>query len=185
MIKMLNQSLLSKLKNNETMELNNLFYKLCSSNERKELYELFLEILKEGNSYPQNLPYSFSDFLGYFFSKNSQVIICKSDLDKIIGGFYIKPNFEGKSSHIANCGYIVRKEFRRQKIGFQLGRYSIDIAKELGYRGIIFNLIFKENIASVKLWGKLGFKIIGTIPEAVKINDTKLIDAHIMYLNLF
>ena len=140
--------------------IDNIVFTLCKENEQKELYELFLEIVKEGNSYPQTLPYSFTDFLSYFFPKDSKVLICKRD-DEIIGGFYLKPNFSGRASHIANCGYIVKKEYRGKGLGFHLGKYSIDMAKELGYRGIIFNLVFSENKRAVKLWEKVGFKIIG------------------------
>lgn len=129
------------------------------------------------------MPYTFEEFLNYFFPFRSVVLICKAK-QKIIGSFYLKPNFPGKASHVANCGYIVAKEYRGMKIGFHLGKCSIDIARELGYRSIIFNLIFKGNIRSVKLWQKLGFEIIGTIPNAVKNDDGKFQDAHIMFLDL-
>ena len=175
-------SLLSKLKNGKRLA-DNIVFILCKENEQKELYELFLEIIKEGNSYPQILPYSFTDFLSYFFPTNSKVLICKKD-NKIIGGFYIKPNFPGRASHIANCGYIIKKEYRGKGIGFHLGKHSIDIAKELGYRAIIFNLVFSENKPSIKLWETLGFKIIGVIPDAAKKNNGNFQDALIMFLSL-
>ena len=174
--------LLSKLTNSKLL-VNNIVFALCKESEQRELYELFLEILKEGNSYPQTLPYSFTDFLNYFFPLNSKVLICKKD-NKIIGGFYLKPNFPGRASHIANCGYLVKNEYRGKGIGFYLGKYSIDMAKDLGYKSIIFNLVFDENIVSIKLWEKLGFKIIGTIPNAVRKNDRNFQDAHIMFLSL-
>ena len=173
------EDLLSKYNNKDK----NISLSLCKEEEKQELYEIFLEIIKEGNSYPQVLPFTFEDFLNYFFSKGSRVLICKKGA-KITGGFYLKPNFPGRSSHIANAGYIVKKEYRRQGIGFYLGKCSIDIAKELGYKAMIFNLVFKENIASVKLWQKLGFKIIGEIPNAVNKDDGSFQDACIMYLAL-
>jgi len=174
--------LLSKPTDNKIL-INNIAFSLCKENEQKELYELFLEIVKEGNSYPQILPYTFTDFLNYFFPTNSKVLICKK-ANEIIGGFYIKPNFQGRASHIANCGYIVKKEYRGKRVGFHLGKYSIDMAKELGYRGILFNLVFSENKPSIKLWEKLGFKTIGTIPGAVKKDDGNFQDAYIMYKQL-
>lgn len=174
--------LLSKLTDNKFLS-DNIVFALCTENEQRELYELFLEIIKEGNSYPQTLPYSFTDFLNYFFPSDSKVLICKKD-NEIIGGFYIKSNFSGKASHIANCGYIVKKEYRGKGIGFHLGKYSIDIAKELGYRAIIFNLVFSENKSAINLWKKLGFKIIGIIPDAVKKDIGNFQDAYIMFLSL-
>src|SRR3989338_10015142 len=174
--------LLLRIQNNE-LSSKGFSFDFCTDSERKELYELFLEIIKEGDSYPHTLQYSFDDFLGYFFPKGSKVLICKKGKE-IAGGFYLKTNFAGNSSHIANCGYIVGKEYRGQKIGFHLGKCSIDIAKEMGYRGIIFNLVFKENKPAVNLWQKLGFKIIGTIPNAIKKSDGNFQDGYIMFINL-
>ena len=177
-------SLLSKLQCNE-LNKRNIILDFCKDSEKKELYELFIEILIEGDSYPQLIPYTFEEFQNYFFSRDSKVLICKkTDTNEIIGGFYIKPNFPGKSSHIANCGYIVKEKYRGQNIGFHLGKCSIDIAKELGYTSIIFNLVFKENIRAISLWEKLGFQIIGVIPDAIKKNNGDLQDAVIMFLSL-
>lgn len=174
--------LLSKLQSEEFTK-KGIVFDFCDDNEKKALYELFLEVIKEGNSYPQLLPYSFDEFLNYFCPENSTVVVSKKD-GKIIGAFYLKSNFPGRSSHIANCGYLVKMEFRGQGIGFHLGKCSIDIARELGYKAIIFNLVFKENIKSVKLWEKLGFKIVGIIPNAVKKDDGNYQDAYVMYLDL-
>ena len=155
----------------------------CSEADKRNLYELFLEIIEEGKSYPQQLPYPFEDFINYFFPQGSRALICKKD-NEVVGGFYIKPNFPGKSAHIANCGYIVKKKYRGQEIGFHLGKYSIDLAKEMGYRSIIFNLVFSSNIGAVNLWEKLGFQILGTIPGAVRVDQNNFQDGFIMFLDL-
>ena len=179
----MDKKLSADLKHNKLVD-DNISFKFCNEeHEKRELYELFLEIIKEGNSYPQILPYAFSDFLNYFFPEDSKVLICKNR-NEIIGGFYIKSNFSGRASHIANCGYIVKKEYRGKGIGFHLGKHSIDIAKKLGYRSIIFNLVFSENKSAIKLWEKLGFKIIGIIPDTVKKDDGNFQDAYIMFLKL-
>ncbi len=179
----MDKKLSTHLKNSKSGDDNISLNPCTKESEKRELYELFLEIIKEGNSYPQTIPFTYTDFLNYFFPVKSKVLICKND-NEIIGGFYIKPNFPGRSSHIANCGYIVKKEYRGKGLGLYLGKYSIDIAKELGYKSIIFNLVFSENIAAIKLWEKLGFKIIGTIPDAVKKDDKNFQDAYIMYKQL-
>jgi len=157
---------------------------ICDESKKEELYKLFLEVIKEGNSYPQIVPFSYTEFQEYFFPKKSIVLICKAKGKEIAGGFFLKPNFPGRCSHIANAGYLVKKKFRGKNLGFYLGKCSIDTAKELSYRGIMFNLVFEENTPSIKLWGKLGFKTIGVVPNAVKKDDGNFQNALIMFLDL-
>ena len=57
-------------------------------------------------------------------------------------------------------------------------------AKQLGYRSVIFNLVFSENVAARHLWDKLGFKELGVIPGAVWKNDGTYQDSIIMFRSL-
>jgi RimJ/RimL family protein N-acetyltransferase len=57
-------------------------------------------------------------------------------------------------------------------------------AKQLGYRGVIFNLVFSENLVARHLWEKLGFRELGLIPGAVRKNDGAYQDAVIMFRSL-
>jgi len=47
-----------------------------------------------------------------------------------------------------------------------MGLAFIEIAPLLGYKASMFNLVFANNIPSVRLWRSLGFKEIGTVPNA-------------------
>lgn len=45
----------------------------------------------------------------------------------------------------------------------------------------MFNLVFENNVASVKIWEKLGFQIIGRVPGAARLaNSAELVDALII-----
>ena len=57
-------------------------------------------------------------------------------------------------------------------------------AKQLGYRSVIFNLVFSENAVARRLWEKLGFKELGVIPGAVRKNDGTYQDTVIMFRSL-
>ena len=51
----------------------------------------------------------------------------------------------------------------------------IAIAPVLGYKASMFNLVFENNIASVRLWKSAGFQEIGRLPNAgylIKRKDT-------------
>src|SRR2546426_588606 len=54
----------------------------------------------------------------------------------------------------------------------------------LGYRSVIFNLVFAENQVARRLWRKLGFSELAVLPGAVLKNDRTYRDAIIMWKSL-
>ena len=58
-----------------------------------------------------------------------------------------------------------------------MGKAYLNLAKELGYRYSLFNLVFTINEPSIKLWRKLGFFEQGKVPEVFKTKDGSYCDA--------
>ena len=99
----------------------------------------------------------------------------------VLGSYYIKPNGMGPSNHICNCGYMVAVEARRQGLAHKMCEYSQQQAIELGFKAMQFNSIVSTNEIAIKLWQKLGFDIIGTIPRAYRHAQLGYVDSHVMY----
>jgi ribosomal protein S18 acetylase RimI-like enzyme len=53
-----------------------------------------------------------------------------------------------------------------------------------GYRAIQFNAVVETNRAAVHLWESLGFRIVGTVPEAFDDARDGLVGLHVMHLPL-
>jgi ribosomal protein S18 acetylase RimI-like enzyme len=143
-------------------------------------------VIIEGKTYPQKQPLSPAEFAAYWFSQDAFVVrsVEQSNTHKpkeILGAFYLKPNFPGRCSHICNAGFIVQPQLRGQGIGQFMGEAMLLIAARLGYEAVMFNLVFETNIPSITLWQKLGFEIIGRIPQAAKLADGQVVDALMMY----
>lgn len=101
---------------------------------------------------------------------------------QIVTGFYIKPNFPGRCSHICNGGFIVMQDQRGNGVGKVMGKAYLQLAPLMGYKASVFNLVFEDNVASVKLWSRLGFNVIGRIPRAGRLNGKNhLVDALIFH----
>jgi GNAT superfamily N-acetyltransferase len=88
----------------------------------------------------------------------------------VVAAYYLKPNFVGKASHIANAGYLVASAFRSQGIGRLIVEDSILRAPLVGFDAIQFNLVFASNRAR-SLYRELGWNEIGVIPRAVDGED--------------
>ncbi|HEY9301485.1 MAG TPA: N-acetyltransferase, partial [Phormidium sp.] len=144
---------------------------------------LFNQVVIEGQTYPQEKPVSEAEFAAYWLVKDA-FVVRESNSNEIFGAFYIKPNFPGRCSHICNAGFIVQPEQRGKGIGKFMGEKMLEIAARLGYQAVMFNLVFASNIASIKVWQSLGFKMIGRIPAAANLKDGAVVDALMLYRKL-
>lgn len=99
----------------------------------------------------------------------------------VLGSYYIKPNAMGPSKHICNCGYMVSHEARGKGIARMMCEHSQAVARELGFEAMQFNSVVSTNDSAVRLWKKLGFAIVGTIPKAYRHAELGLVDSYVMY----
>jgi len=104
---------------------------------------------------------------------------------EVAGYYYIKPNYPSRSSHLCNAGFVVPPTGRGLGLGGVLGRSFLHFGRTAGYKGSVFNLVYVNNMASVKIWQRLGFTIVGRLPMAgaLKTEDGReeLTDAYIIF----
>lgn len=100
---------------------------------------------------------------------------------QVLGSYYIKPNAMGPGDHICNCGYMVSEAARGKGIAHKMCEHSQQVAAESGFKAMQFNAVVSTNEVAVKLWQKLGFNIIGTIPSAYRHGRLGYVDSYIMY----
>ena len=172
----------AKLKDGSSVQL-----VLADKQDIEPLRSLYRIIVDEGNSYPHDRFPGQDDFMDYWFLGKSTVAAYVPDRDRaagLAGAFYLKPNWPGRAGHVANAGFIVAPDWRSKGLGRLLGDTMLAYAKELGYRSVIFNLVFSENVVARRLWDKLGFKELGAITGAVRKNGGTYQDAMIMFRSL-
>lgn len=51
----------------------------------------------------------------------------------------------------------------------------------MGFRAMQFNLVVSTNERAVRLWKKLGFAVVGTLPKAFHHQSLGYVDALVMY----
>lgn len=160
---------------------------LADQQDVEPLRHLYRIIVEEGTSYPHDRFPNQDDFMDYWFRGKSTVAAYVPDCAgaaTMAGAFYLKPNWPGRARQVANAGFIVAPASRNKGLGWLLGATMLTYAQQLGYRSVIFNLVFSENVAARHLWEKLGFKELGAIPGAVRKNDGTYQDAMIMFRSL-
>ncbi|WP_259070250.1 GNAT family N-acetyltransferase [Mucilaginibacter sp. X4EP1] len=145
-----------------------------------EIWKIIKEVIVLGDTYVFSPNSSKEKMLNFWCSADKQVYVALFD-DKIAGTFFIKDNQPDLGSHIANAGYMASSDFSGKGIGKQMGLFSIEEARRLGYKAMQFNIVIKSNQRAVALWQKLDFEIIGEIPDAFNHPQNGMTNAYIMY----
>ncbi|CAG7940334.1 unnamed protein product [Penicillium salamii] len=174
----------------------------------KFLHEEFSAEIVRGNTYPMEQPMALDAFADYWFGTFAVLAILDDEGEGLregrdwenvcLGTFYIKPNYPGRCSHICNAGFMTTTAARGRGVGQAMGEAYLEFAPRLvridcrpssvayrqradslqGYTYSVFNLVFANNPASIRIWEKLGFSVIGRVPKAARLaNSEELVDA--------
>lgn len=100
---------------------------------------------------------------------------------QVVGIFVIRPNQQGPGSHVANASFAVCADVRGLGLGRRMGQAALELAAELGYRAMQFNLVVSTNVRAARLWRSLGFRIVGTVPVGFRLPDGTTVPHHVMY----
>lgn len=147
------------------------------------IWPLLHDVFRTGDTYAVDPKISKVEAYAYWMTQARACFVVEID-EKIVGTYYIKTNQPGGGAHICNCGYIVSPDVRGQGIAATLCAHSQDEARLLGYQAMQFNFVLASNSGAVRLWHRLGFETIGTIPDAFAHPQQGLVDAYVMYRRL-
>jgi GNAT superfamily N-acetyltransferase len=142
---------------------------MATPDDSKDLFAAYAKIVDSGAGFPHEPPLSREAFDDYWIAHSSAVWIARAD-GELVGAYYIKPNFVGRASHIANAGYFVLASHRGRGLGRTLVEHSLGEARRHGFDAMQFNLVFESNPAR-ELYRRLGFQEVGRIPAAVEGED--------------
>ena len=110
-------------------------------------------------------------------------VACAPD-GRVLGTYVLKLNQPGLGSHVCNCGYVVAPEAQGQGIASAMCEHSQREAVAMGFLAMQFNLVVSTNERAVRLWQRLGFAVVGTLPRAFRHQRLGLVDALVMYKEL-
>ena len=145
-----------------------------------QIWKIFHQIVSKGETYaiPRNVSKKEAHQIWIEQPQKTYVYI---ENKKVLGTYYLKQNHGGGGDHVCNCAYMVDMKFEGKGLGTKMCVHSQNIAKELGYKAIQFNLVLKSNKKAVSLWTKLGFNTVGIIPKAFCHPKFGYVDALVMH----
>ena len=117
-------------------------------------------------------------------AEDEMLILCEVE-GQIVGSSHISfMTSRIKTRHRASVGIALRQAYWNQGIGTAMMRELIDVARQReGVEQIELQYI-EGNTRARALYEKLGFRIAGIIPDAVKLKDGTLLNEYHMILKL-
>lgn len=144
-----------------------------------QLTALWNEVTAEGNSFPGDKILTEQEAQG-MFARQTLTAVAERE-GKLVGFYILHPNHEGHCAHVANASYGVTGSCRGESIGEQLVRHSLAMTKEKGFVALQFNAVVATNFAAIRLYLKLGFTVVGTIPNGYRFSDGTFADLLLFY----
>jgi len=144
------------------------------------IWPIFHDIVSAGETYSYAPNTSMEDGCNLWLKKPRKTYVALQD-GALVGTYFLTPNQPGLGSHVCNCGYMVAEAARGQGIASNMCRHSQGEALRLGFLAMQFNLVVASNKGAIRLWHKLGFQTVGTLPKAFNHHTLGLVDAYVMY----
>jgi GNAT superfamily N-acetyltransferase len=152
-----------------------------------QVWPFFDEIVQAGESYvyPTDLTSEQARALWTVAPPGQTVVLEEERVGpSVLGSATMGPNRPGRGAHVGTGSFMVSTASRGRGVGRRLGEYVVQWHRDQGYRAIQFNAVVETNTAAVHLWQELGFRIIGTVPEAFDSAAHGLVGLHVMHLAL-
>jgi ribosomal protein S18 acetylase RimI-like enzyme len=155
----------------------------ATAEDRAEIWEILAPLIGAGETYALPRDMDEEAALAYWLAPAQEVFVATID-GSIAGTYYLRANQQGGGAHIANCGYVTSQRFARRGIAAAMCEHSLAQARACGFKSMQFNFVVASNEHAVRLWRRLGFRVVGTLPAAFDHPRLGFVDALVMFQEL-
>lgn len=145
------------------------------------MWSIFSTHIAAGDSYPFTTATSREAVHAYWLDTSVSSFVAVSGGGRLLGMYRLLPNQVGRGHHVANASFMVSPSAQGAGVGRLLGEHCLAEARAQGFLAMQFNHVVSTNTAAIRLWKKLGFSIVGTLPKAFRHRRLGYVDAYVMY----
>jgi GNAT superfamily N-acetyltransferase len=151
------------------------------------VWPFFRRIVRAGETYPYPLDLGEEEARGWWMlPAPDRTVVAVDDAGRIVGSAKMNCNTSrtGNASHMASASFMVDPGHCGRGVGRALCEYVIAWARGSGFLAIQFNAVVETNTRAVRLYESLGFRVVGTVPQAFRHPVHGLVGVHVMHLPL-
>jgi L-amino acid N-acyltransferase YncA len=155
----------------------------AGSADANAIWAILEPTIRAGETYTLPRDMERDDALAYWFSAVHTVFVAEQD-GEVLGSYYVRANQKGGGAHVCNCGYMTAAWASGRGVATAMCEHSLEHARSQGFRAMQFNFVVSSNQPAIHLWQKLGFAIVGRLPEAFLHPVLGYVDGLVLYRTL-
>jgi len=144
------------------------------------IWEIFHQVVERGDTYGYAPETSREQAREIWLSKSHATYVALLD-GELVGTYILRANQPGLGSHVANAGYMVKNGQHGRGIATAMCEHSLAEARRAGYLAMQFNAVVSTNERAIRLWERMGFSLVGRVPQAFRHRELGLVDLLIMH----
>lgn len=141
--------------------------------DREDVLEIWNAVIRTGKAFPQTEELKTEEADDFFNSQTFTGVAVDDENGEIVGLYALRPNGIGHCAHLCCTNFAVKASMRGRHIGETLAHDCMKRAKAAGFRILQFNSVVATNTGAIRLYEKLGFTRLGTIPDGFLNSDGK------------
>lgn len=143
------------------------------------MWAVFQPLLERGDAFPFGAGFERAAFEPHWFGSHAAYVACSAG--RIVGMYKMGPNYPDHGAHVASATYAVAAQTQGRGIGRALVEHSLALARAEGFLAMQLNYVVSTNVAALALYRKLGFNIVGTLPQAFRHRALGPVDAYVLH----
>lgn len=147
------------------------------------IWRIMEPVIRAGDTYALPQDMNRVEALALWFAPDRNVFVAE-DKGQIVGTYYLRANRPRPGAHVANAGFMVAGDAAGKGVGEALCAHALQTAKSRGFAAMQFNFVVASNARAVRLWQRMGFEIVGRVPDAFQLPGQGMSDALVMYRRL-
>jgi len=146
-----------------------------------QVWTVVEEVVRAGDTFPYDPGMTETQARSTWILPPPGLTVVAVEKADVLGTAHMGPNRPGPGSHVSTASFMVAAGARGRGVGTALCQYALDWARSRGYAGMQFNAVVETNTGAVRLYERLGFRVIGTVPRAFRHPTEGRVGLHLMY----
>jgi L-amino acid N-acyltransferase YncA len=146
-----------------------------------QVWAIVRDVVREQETFPYDPDMTEADARAMWVEAPPGLTVVAVEGDVVLGTAKMGTNRPGPGAHVSTASFMVAAGARGRGVGAALCEYALRWARDRGYAAMQFNAVVETNRAAVALYERLGFRVVGTVPEAFAHATLGRVGLHVMH----